>query len=167
MKQIVSERAAKPLLRQGKVSKQGARPKRGSEQISNVSLQSMTSGETLSLVERIRAGLPFASLEEFQQTMAYSAREVGDLLNIPPRTFIRRKEQGRLTADESDRLVRFSRLFGAAKELFEGDEAAARRWLQSPKKALGNVTPLEMARTEVGAREVEHFIGRLEHGAFS
>jgi len=33
--------------------------------------------------------------------------------------------------------------------------------------ALGGVIPFELARTEVGAREVEMLIGRIEHGVIS
>jgi len=36
-----------------------------------------------------------------------------------------------------------------------------------PNRALGNLSPLEMAATETGAREVENLMGRLEHGVFS
>jgi uncharacterized protein (DUF2384 family) len=41
------------------------------------------------------------------------------------------------------------------------------RWLTSSQKTLGDQTPLEHARTEIGAREVEERVGRLEHGVFS
>jgi len=45
--------------------------------------------------------------------------------------------------------------------------AAAVNWLTSPKKALNRQTPLLYARTELGAREVEDLIGRLDQGIFS
>ena len=61
----------------------------------------------------------------------------------------------------------YGRVFGKALELFEGDARAAERWLSSPRRALGGATPLELARTEDGAGEVEALIGRLEHGVFS
>ena len=61
----------------------------------------------------------------------------------------------------------YERVFGRALELFEGDSQAAERWLSSPRAALGGATPLELAKTEAGAREVEALIGRLEHGVFS
>jgi putative toxin-antitoxin system antitoxin component (TIGR02293 family) len=51
--------------------------------------------------------------------------------------------------------------------LFEGDVAAAVNWLNTPRKLLGDRSPLAYARTETGAREVENLIGRLEHGIFS
>jgi uncharacterized protein (DUF2384 family) len=34
-------------------------------------------------------------------------------------------------------------------------------------RALGGVSPFEMAKTEVGALEVENLITRIEHGVFS
>jgi putative toxin-antitoxin system antitoxin component (TIGR02293 family) len=163
MKQTVAKKSVQVAPR--KTAKRAAPA--GKRKQGEVSLHEITSGETLWLVNRIRAGLPFSALEEFQRAINNSVREVGDLLGIPPRTLVRRKEQGRLNPDESDRLVRYSRLFDAAIELFEGDIAAARSWMQTPKRALGENSPLEMARTELGAREVENLLGRLEHGVFS
>jgi putative toxin-antitoxin system antitoxin component (TIGR02293 family) len=85
------------------------------------------------------------------------------LVAVSPRTLHRRKGT-RLRPQESDRLLRFSRLFAQAVELFEGDEEAARRWLARPLVALAGQTALELAETDVGTREVEALIGRLEHG---
>ena len=51
--------------------------------------------------------------------------------------------------------------------MFEGDKEKAFRWFVQSNRALGGLTPLEMAATETGTREVENLIGRLEHGVFS
>ncbi len=51
--------------------------------------------------------------------------------------------------------------------LFEGRKEAAMRWLHSPRPALGNPTPLELAKTKAGAKKVEDLIARLEDGVFS
>jgi putative toxin-antitoxin system antitoxin component (TIGR02293 family) len=85
-------------------------------------------------------------------------------VKIPPRTLARRKESKRLQPEESDRLIRISRITGLAIQLFEGGLDAARAGLLSPHPALGHAIPLEFAANEVGAREVENLIGRLEHG---
>ena len=45
-----------------------------------------------------------------------------------------------------------------------GDEAEARQWMRTPKRALGNVSPLVMARTDAGVQEVEDLLGRIEFG---
>jgi putative toxin-antitoxin system antitoxin component (TIGR02293 family) len=57
-----------------------------------------------------------------------------------------------------------ARLVDLAMRLFEGEVAAARDWLAEPAPALGGMSPLEASRTEAGLRDVEAFIGRLEHG---
>lgn len=119
------------------------------------------------LVERINAGLTYHSFEKLRREMRLSAQELGDLVQIAPRTLTRRKVSGRLRPDESDRLLRVSRVYGEALSLFEGDAESARRWLNSPKDALSGKSPLALAATEVGAREVEFLIGRLERGVFA
>lgn len=68
---------------------------------------------------------------------------------------------------ETDYELRLAGLFDRAVHLFEGDTAAATVWLRSPAKALGNKVPLELAKTEIGARAVEDLIGRLEFGVYS
>lgn len=92
---------------------------------------------------------------------------LASVIGIPGRTLARRKASGKLAPEESERLLRISNLFEKCVELFEGDVTAAVNWLTSPKKALDNHPPLLYARTELGAREVEELIGRLEHGVFS
>ena len=123
--------------------------------------------DTPRLVERVEEGFSFRELEHLRQNMGLSRVEMAELVQIRPRTLDRRKKEGRLHPEESDRLLRASRVFGRAIALFEGNAEGALRWLSSPQGALGGAVPLEMARTEIGAREVEGLIGRLEHGVFS
>lgn len=119
------------------------------------------------VVKHVRGGFPFGAIEQFQKSSGLPADAIADLVRIPARTLARRKAAGRLSPDESERLLRLSTLFAKAVALFEGDVGAARQWLAGPKKALGGESPLEFARTEIGAREVEALIGRLEHGVFT
>jgi putative toxin-antitoxin system antitoxin component (TIGR02293 family) len=63
-------------------------------------------------------------------------------------------------------LVRFARLLGRAVDVFESLDGA-RRWLKAPQYGLGEAIPLEYAKTDVGAREVELLLGRIEHGVYS
>lgn len=123
--------------------------------------------DTMGLLHRIEAGFSFKELENLQVALCMPMERVAELVHITPRTLNRRKEQGRLLPDESDRLVRVARVFGRTLELFEEDIDAARRWLNSPQPALGGAVPLTIAKTDTGSREVEDLIGRLEHGVFS
>jgi putative toxin-antitoxin system antitoxin component (TIGR02293 family) len=132
-----------------------------------VTLLGLRSLETAELLEKVQAGFSYETFERFQRNSDLQLEELARLVQIKTRTLARRREQGRLTAEESDRLVRASRVVGKALALFEGDFDAARTWLSTPVPALANRTPKDVATTEVGAREVENLIGRLEDGVFS
>lgn len=131
---------------------------------SYVTLLGLRIFDTPKLLERIRQGLSYRAWEQFVRNTALSNDEVASLVQITFRTLQRRKKEGRFHPDESDRLLRATRIYAKALGLFEGDEEQIRRWLNSPQPALGGTTPLIYAATELGAREVENLIGRLEHG---
>jgi len=127
----------------------------------------LAAGDTASLIRQIEEGLSFDALQSLESHLGVSLSVVGSLIGIPERTLARRKAMGKLAPEESERLLRISNIFEKSVELFEGDLEAAVNWLTTPKKALGNQQPLFYSRTEVGAREVENLLGRIEHGVFS
>lgn len=118
------------------------------------------------LSARVRAGLPYASLEAVAARFQLAVSEVVQVLHLPPRTLARRKKERRLGADESDRLVRLGRVATLAEDILGNAEKAA-RWLHRPNRALGHKTPLQELDTEVGAREVENVLLRIAHGVYS
>ena len=130
----------------------------------SLGLRVQTSGE---LIRQVGRGFSFSAMQALEARSGLNLSDIASLIGLPPRTFARRKTSGRLNSDESEKLLRLSAVFEQAVDLFEGDRAAALKWLSSPKRALENQTPLEYSRTEVGAREVENLIGRLEHGVFA
>jgi putative toxin-antitoxin system antitoxin component (TIGR02293 family) len=132
-----------------------------------VSLLGLKTFETPALLRRVEAGLPYRTFERLQRNLGLTTDELAELVQMSRRTLARRRQEGRFTPEESDRLLRASRVFGKALALFEGDLEAAREWFSRPVPALGHRTPRDMADSEVGAREVENLIGRLEHGVFA
>ena len=120
-----------------------------------------------SLLRAVHRGIPYRAFDRFQRNTSLTVNRLVGLINIPRRTLTRRKAGGRFLSDESDRLLRAARLFGKALQLFEGDRDAAVEWLTAAQPALGGSIPLDLARSELGAREVERLVGRLEHGVFS
>jgi putative toxin-antitoxin system antitoxin component (TIGR02293 family) len=132
-----------------------------------VTLLGLDTFETPALLRSVEAGFSYQAFERFQRNVDLPTEALAGLVQIPRRTLARRREEGRLTAEESDRLLRASRLFGKAIALFDGDVDAARAWFATPAPALARRTPLEVSATEVGAHEVENLLGRLEHGVFS
>lgn len=90
--------------------------------------------------------------------------EVGSLI-IKPRTLShRRANGGRLTVDESDRAARVARGLVLAERTFASREKAS-RWLHRSLGALGGRTPMELIRTDAGARVVEELLARISWGA--
>jgi putative toxin-antitoxin system antitoxin component (TIGR02293 family) len=129
-----------------------------------VSLLGLRTYETARLHSRVRAGLSYEAFERLRRVLDLPASRAAELLQIPSRTLARRKDAKRFEPEESDRLIRLSRLVGLALQLFEGDLEEMRSWLTTAHGSLADQTPLEFATTEIGAREVENLIGRLEYG---
>ena len=121
---------------------------------------------TLKLIQALQAGLPVQELNDLQTTLNVPMDKLVPMLGISRATLHRRKAEGKLAPAESDRVVRFARLMGQALAVMESEETA-RQWLTSPQFGLGGAVPLEYAETEIGAREVENLLGRIEYGVYS
>jgi putative toxin-antitoxin system antitoxin component (TIGR02293 family) len=118
------------------------------------------------LIRRIQKGLPFSELQTLQTKIDLPLEQLAGKLSISRSTLQRRKTNGRLSPDESDKVMRFSRLLRQATDLF-GDVEKARAWLKHPQYGLGGAVPLDYAETEIGAREVENLLGRMKYGVYS
>jgi putative toxin-antitoxin system antitoxin component (TIGR02293 family) len=119
------------------------------------------------LIDELRAGLSFKTLEYFSSESGIGVGEIAALIELPERTLARRKVATRLTPRESERLLRLSKTFEQAVHLFEGNVPAAVAWLKTPKRALGDKSPWTYLHTEIGARAVEDLMGQLEQGVFA
>jgi len=120
------------------------------------------------LIEQINDGLSVDALDVMQESMQVAQRALGEVLGIPATTLGRRKQGGQtLTQPESDRVVRLTRLWDLAVALMGHDQKRAQSWWQTPLAILGDNSPMEHAKTTVGARDVEDLIGRLRHGVVS
>src|SRR3981081_3590476 len=73
------------------------------------------------LTRALGTGLQYETFEHLRRNTGIAIETLLDWLQISTRTLARRKQQGRFAPDESDRLLRASRVFGRALELFEGD----------------------------------------------
>jgi putative toxin-antitoxin system antitoxin component (TIGR02293 family) len=117
------------------------------------------------IVERIREGLYFREFTTLRNLLDLPEETLGLYLGMSNATLHRRKKSRQFSQAESERLVRFTRLFGIAYGVF-GDEAATREWLKTENPGTAGETPLSYADTEFGAREVENLLGRIDHGVF-
>lgn len=121
----------------------------------------------LEMAALILAGLPAAVLRRVGSFLDVRPTKIGAIVNINEKTLERRlKTHARLKPDESERVARLMRIISLSTSVLESEEAA-RRWLMRPLRELDGRTPLQMAATEPGAREVERVLGRLDHGIFA
>lgn len=130
-------------------------------------LLGIKAADNLKLAKKVEAGFSFDALEKLGKNTGLPLERLRVAVRITPRTLTRRRQEKKLSPEESDRLVSVSWLLAQTFELFEGNTEAGLRWFQSPNRALGGLSPIEAAATETGTREVENLIGRLEHGVFS
>jgi putative toxin-antitoxin system antitoxin component (TIGR02293 family) len=129
-------------------------------------MHSQKASHPTDLIQRIQKGLRFTELKTLQETLDLPFEKLAAKLCISRSTLQRRKTAGRLSPDESDKVVRFSRLLRHATTVF-GDVEKARTWLKHPQVGLGGAVPLDYASTETGAREVENLLGRIEYSIYT
>ena len=115
------------------------------------------------LTKRVREGLPFSALSAVVQQYEISRDVVCEILHLSRRNFLRRKQQHRLSPDESDRLYRLARVLAHANRVFEDPQESA-DWIQTPNTALGKQQPLTLLDTDIGVQQVDQVLGRIEHG---
>ncbi len=117
------------------------------------------------LARLVEERLPLLSIESLT-SHGLSDEEIYTYI-VPRRTLVHRKSKREpLTHDESDRAVRIARITSLAEEVF-GDDAKAGRWLRKNKERFDGRTPLEVSRTEAGARLVEEMLLQLDYGIFA
>lgn len=118
------------------------------------------------LVRRIQKGLPYSELKALRKQLDLPLDDLASKLSISRATLHRRKGGGRLSTEESDKVVRFSRLLEHAANVF-GNVEKGRAWLKFPQYGLGGAVPLDYAKTEIGAREVDDLLGRIDYDVYS
>lgn len=122
--------------------------------------------EAESLRAAVRSGLPYTSLEALTKNLGLEPSAVGAVVGIAERTLARRKQERRLSPIESDRLYRLAYVTHVASAVLGGVEQA-RRWLGRPNRALGGVVPITLLDTDIGCRQVEEALVRLNYGLYS
>jgi putative toxin-antitoxin system antitoxin component (TIGR02293 family) len=118
------------------------------------------------LREAVRSGLPSSTVSAMLDNLDLTGESMSRALALPRRTMARRRSEARLTPEESDRMYRLARTAAQAIEVL-GSLDKATHWLRTPNRALGSVTPLDLMDTDIGVRQVEEVLGRIEYGVYS
>jgi putative toxin-antitoxin system antitoxin component (TIGR02293 family) len=111
----------------------------------------------------VARGLPKRSLGTVVSYVTADAEDAAQLKDdlIPSATYKRRTTT--LKPEESERIERLARVMALAEQAF-GATADARRFLTTPHPEMGGERPLDVALTELGARQVEEVLWRMEYG---
>jgi putative toxin-antitoxin system antitoxin component (TIGR02293 family) len=118
------------------------------------------------LESAVRGGIPVQAVRSLAEKTATTLTELQEVMHIDRSTFARRvRTHAKLKIDESDRVVRIARIAVLAMSAMGREDGLA--WLHEPNYALGERVPMELLKTEIGARQVEQVIGRIEYGIFS
>lgn len=120
----------------------------------------------LDWVTIIRRGIPAAALDVLTRFTGLTQSELASAVGIPERTLARRKREGKLSSEESSKLLRLARAVARSEEVFE-DLDASIHWLKSANASLGGATPLSLLDTDIGAEGVMDTLGRIEQGVFA
>lgn len=111
--------------------------------------------------EAVERGLPFRGFDELRRTLSISTAELAAALGIAGTTLARRRKEGQLNSDESERLLRLARLVEMGRAVLSPEGLAP--WFSRRHPAL-DARPLECARNELAARRLETLLGRLADG---
>jgi putative toxin-antitoxin system antitoxin component (TIGR02293 family) len=109
----------------------------------------------------VAAGLPRAALDALVAHVADPAESTRlKYLIVPKATYLRHEN---LNVAHSQRTERLARVFALAESVWR-NQGEARRFMNTPHPELDGRTPLKVALTEIGARQVEEVLERGLHG---
>lgn len=109
-------------------------------------------------------GFSYSTIEALLSHEWVNRKELSTATGIAMSTLDRRKNEGILNTQESDRVYSLVRLIDAAVDLFSGNTEKANDWIRKSARGLGGRAPIDMIRTTAETESVIDFIGRVKHG---
>ena len=122
---------------------------------------------TFLLHAAVERGIGVSVADALKGDLNINDKQMAEALGTSESTLLRlRKAHKDLDEIASDRLVRYARIVEIAAEVFD-DIRKAQSWLKRPQVGLAGKIPLDLMKSEVGAREVENLLMRIEHGVLA
>ncbi len=129
----------------------------------SLALDKIVSASPLIRAQAVSDGVPVAVLRDLVRKSSVTVADLARVMG-PRRTLDRRLKDGTpLSVDESDRFVRFAAVLDLAASIFGGHDAGM-TWLRDARQAFDGTAPLDLLRTDAGARAVEELLLRARHG---
>ncbi|OIN55644.1 type II RES/Xre toxin-antitoxin system antitoxin [Arsenicibacter rosenii] len=120
-----------------------------------------------SIIEASRQGVPAKQADELAQLLNLSFKELAAILQIAERTLHRFRNEGRLDAHSSERLLLLSNLAAHGLMVFDSRADALANWLRYPLKELKDQAPLLLLSTISGFSLVDDVLTRIEYGVYA
>ncbi len=98
--------------------------------VSSIGIQTKNIDEMIGILKQ---GLPADAFDKLRDRLKVSDNLLSNIVQISKRTLNRRRQDGRLRTDESERVLRIARVYDKAFDVFES-EAAVEGWLKKIKK---------------------------------
>lgn len=115
--------------------------------------------------DAIKEGLDINWFSQLARLFGIPATRFAIIVGMDPRTLSRRRREGKLTPRESNALYHLAVLYLHALDVL-GDPETVRIWFNSPEPDFADMCPIELLDTAPGIKEVDHLLGRIEHGVF-
>jgi putative toxin-antitoxin system antitoxin component (TIGR02293 family) len=116
-----------------------------------------------SVRQAVEEGLPVEAVKQLQAELKrFGVRRPSEYVDsIVSRATLQRRD--RLKPAEGEQIVRVAALLATAADIW-GDEEDAGAFLTSPHPMLGGAVPIDLARSEIGARQVERILLAMDLG---
>lgn len=121
------------------------------------------------LIACIEAGIAGRVITHLPSALGATRAQVADLLGISDKRFqrlIKTSLHNAVDRHVGERSIRILQVRQKAVEAFENEDRAL-AWLHEPNTAFAQRSPILHARTELGCRQIENELDRIDHGVFS
>ncbi|MGV3590030.1 MAG: type II toxin-antitoxin system Xre/ParS family antitoxin [Adhaeribacter sp.] len=144
-------------------SKQGTSAKK----LAKTNLAAIADQDVYTLIQSVRAGLPFNLYQELVATMPFTLTDWATYLHLSERTLQRyKKEEATFDAPQSEKILEILLLIKKGTEVFEDKENFA-AWLEASNVALGHVKPKDLLDSSFGINLLREELIRIEHGVLA
>lgn len=151
------------------LKQRGSAVRKDSQKIKTNNVATSSAAKPASLAQRIEwvdtiaSGLSFGQVQALLDEVNVSEKDILNYHILAPRTWSHSKHKGVFSAEQSDRIARFLRVWRQATQTF-GNDNKSRLWLERETRALLGKKPIDLLSTETGARVVEELLQRIDHG---
>lgn len=119
------------------------------------------------IIEQAQQGVETAHVDQVANLLGVSLKEMATVLQVAERTLHRFRNEGRLDAQASERLLLLENLAAHGLLVFDGRADAFADWLRHPLRELKHQSPLQLLTTISGFGLVDDVLTRIEYGVYS